>query len=199
MRNGRTRGFTLIEMIVAVVMAASLGLVIYTTFAQGVRVWKRAAKDRGEWSMELWKEKMTGNLRNAFRDSRWPLKGTNEELYFSTLMHEGGKQWTKDPPVYFHYRFDSKAKAIKEYRYAFEDVLVPKPGMKTVSSVLEKILAFNLEYYDYDPKTKEYRWKSEWKKDCFPETVKITIEPEQMNQRKWICLIPMPVESKCES
>jgi hypothetical protein len=64
-------------------------------------------------------------------------------------------------------------------------------------SVLGKIHAFDLEYYAYDARSKSYRWHSQWNKDCFPATVKITIEPEQMNHRKWIRMIPLPTEMVC--
>lgn len=75
--------------------------------------------------------------------------------------------------------------------------MASQPAKKTQVAVLEKILAFDLEYYAYDPKTRAYRWQSQWNKDCFPETVKITIEPEQMNRRKWIRMIPLPTEKAC--
>jgi len=197
MRIGRAKGFTLVEMIVAIVIAASLGTAVYTTLAQGVRLWTRTAKDRGEWKVDLWVEKMTGDLRNAFRDPQWPLKGTRTELFFATLAHEAGHEGTEGFPAYFRYAFDSTAKAVESQRYAFENVLASRSKAKASGSALEKVLAFELEYYGYDPKVKAYRWRSEWKKDCFPETVKITIEPEQMNHRKWIRMISMPAESAC--
>ena len=194
MRTGKTKGFTLVEMIVAIVITASLGTVVYTTFAQGVRLWTRAAKDRGEWKVDLWVEKMTGDLRNVFQDPKWALKGTRTELFFATLHHEGGFE---EIPAYFRYFFDPKAEAVVSQRYAFEDVLASKSAPKPVVSALEKILAFDLEYYAYDAKLKAYRWQSQWNKDCFPETVKITIEPEQMNHRKWIRMITIPTERVC--
>lgn len=197
MRIGRAKGFTLVEMIVAIVIAASLGMAVYTTFAQGVRLWTRTSKDRGEWKVDLWVEKITGDLRNAFRDPRWSLKGTRTELFFPTLVHGTSGKGTEGSPTYFRYAFDPQSRAVVFQRYAFENVLTSESKVKTSGVVLEKILAFEFEYYGYDPKVKDYRWRTEWKKDCFPETVKITIESEQMNHHKWIRMIPMPTESAC--
>ena len=197
MRIGRSKGFTLVEMIVAIVIAASLGMAVYTTFAQGVRIWTRTAKDRGEWKVDLWMDKVTEDLRNAFWDSKWPLKGTRTELFFTTLFHGGGGTFPGGVPAYFRYAFDPKAKDVMSQRYAFEDVLMSRSRSKTTVAVLEKVLTFELEYYGYDPKAKVYRWESQWNKDCFPEAVKITIEPEQMSHRRWIRMISMPTENAC--
>ena len=81
MRIGRNEGFTFVEMIVAIVITASLGIAVYTTFAQGVRLWTRTAKDRGEWKVDLWVEKMTEDLRNSFWDPLCPLKGTRTGFF----------------------------------------------------------------------------------------------------------------------
>lgn len=197
MRTGRDKGFTLVEIIIAIVITASLGLAVYTTLTQGLRLWARAAKDRGEWKVDLWTEKTIGNLRNTFQDPLWPLKGTRTELFFPTLLHEGGEKFSGGIPVYFRFTFDSKAQTVAAQRYPFEDVLMSRSESKTAVSVLEKILDFQLEYYTYDPKAKAYRWESQWNKDCFPETVKITIEPEQMNHRKWVRMINIPTEYAC--
>lgn len=183
-------------MIVAIVITVSLATVVYTTFSQGVRLWTRAAKDRGEWKVDLWVEKMTGELRNSFQDPKWTLKGTRTELFFATLLHEG-MGGGEGIPAYFRYFFDPKSKTVVSQRYAFEDVLASPSAPKAAVASLEKILAFDLEYYAYDSRSKAYHWQSQWNKDCFPETVKITIEPEQMNHRKWIRMIPLPTERVC--
>lgn len=199
MRIGRAKGFTLVEMIVAIVIAASLSVAVYTAFAQGARLWTRTAKDRGEWKVDLWVDKMTGDLRNSFRDPQWPFKGTRTELFFATLFYGANPKGLEGAPAYFRYAFDAKAKAVIVQRHVFENVLTSRSDAETPVDVLEKVLAFELEYYGYDHKAKTFRWRSDWKKDCFPETVKITIEPEQMNHRKWIHMIPMPTESACSA
>jgi len=196
MRIGKNKGFTLVEMIVTIVITAFLGIVVYTTFSQGVRLWTRTAKDHGEWKVDLWVEKITADLRNVFQDPQWPLKGTRTELVFATLRHEANGS-IAGTPAYFRYVFDPNTQAVVCRRYAFEDVLMAKSSPQSTLSALEKILAFDLEYYAYDPKAKAYHWQSQWNKDCFPETVKITIEPEQMNHRKWIRMIQIPTERVC--
>ena len=197
MRIGRNEGFTFVEMIVAIVITASLGIAVYTTFAQGVRLWTRTAKDRGEWKVDLWVEKMTEDLRNSFWDPLCPLKGTRTGFFFATLTHDASGALREGSPVYFRYVFDPKTGLVLSQKNSFENVLMNQSMSKTPSSVLEKVVAFELEYYGYDPKSKVHRWESQWNKDCFPEAVKITIEPEQMSHRKWIRMISMPTENAC--
>jgi len=100
-------------------------------------------------------------------------------------------------PVYFRYVFDPRTETVVGENYTFEDILMPDAAKGTSRIVLEKIVAFDFEYYSYDPKAKVYRWGSQWNKDCFPKTVKITIESEQTNHRKWIRMIPLPTEIAC--
>lgn len=198
MRTGRVKGFTFVEMIVVIVITASLGAAIYTTFSQGVRLWTRTSGDRGEWKVDLWGEKLIEGLRNAFRDSQWVMKGTSTEISFATLGQEEGRPFVQPVPVYFHYIFDPKAEAVVSRKYAFEEVLSAAqkaPGKS--DSVLNKAISFGLEYYSYDAKAKDYRWTSQWNKDCFPETVKITVETKSMNHYKWVRMIQMPAGGAC--
>jgi prepilin-type N-terminal cleavage/methylation domain-containing protein len=197
MRIGRVRGFTLVEMIVAILIAASLGVAVYTAFAQGVRLWARAGKDRGEWKVDLWVEKMTGDLRNSFWDPQCPFKGNRTDFSFATLAHDSSAALMEGSPVYFRYAFDLKAGGVISEKTPFENLLMSPSASKVSVSVLGKVAAFELEYYGYDSKMKAHRWETQWNKDCFPEAVKITIEPEKMNHRKWTRVISMPTENTC--
>lgn len=194
METGRVKGFTLVELIIVVVITVTLSAAIYTSFAQGVRLWTRAAKDRGEWKVDLWVEKLTGDLRNAIRDPQWSFKGTSQELSFAALIPG---EHDSMAPSYFRYTFDPRAGQLLLGRYAFEEFLMPDLDPKRSERVLGRIVALDFEYYGYDAKARGYRWGSQWNKDCFPKTVKITIEPEQMNHRKWVRLIPLPTEIAC--
>jgi prepilin-type N-terminal cleavage/methylation domain-containing protein len=198
MRTGRVKGFTFVEMIVVIVITASLGVAIYATFSQGVRLWTRTSGDRGEWKVDLWGERLIEGLRNAFRDPQWAMKGTSTEIFFATLEQEKGRAFVQPVPAYFHYIFDPKAGAAVSRRYAFEEIFTAAQEPPRASdSVLPKVISFGLEYYGYDARAKDYRWVSQWNKDCFPETVKITIETRSMNHYKWARMVPVPAGGAC--
>ena len=198
MRIGRVRGFTFVEMIVVIMITAFLGAAVYTTFSQGVRLWTRASKDSGEWNVDLWGERLTEDLRNAFRDSKWALKGTQTELFFATSGIDASRAWVQPVPIYLLYLFDPKTGEVISRKYAFEEALTAvKEPPKTFDTVLKKVISFRLEYYAYDDRAKDYRWVSQWNKDCFPETVKITIETQSMHHQKWVRMIQMPTGGAC--
>jgi len=189
-------------MIVVLVITATLGVVLYTTFAQGIRLWVRSAKDRGEWKVSLLTEKMIGEMRNIFMDPQWAFQGNQGELSFAALSLEGREakgQTSKVRPVYLHYVFDAKKKTINVQRYSFTDLFSSKPVQKPYTVVLDKVRTFELQYYAYDTWEKRYHWKSIWDKKCFPETIKITIEHEQTNDRKLTRMVDMPLGNVCRA
>lgn len=186
-------------MIVAIVIVSSLGIAVYTTFAQGVRLWTRTSKDRGEWKIDLWGEKVIGDLRNSFWDPRCPFKGSRSKFVFATLTHATKGELQAGSPVYYQHIFDPRAGVVLSQMNTFENVLMSRPMPETSESILDKVVSFDLQYYGYDPKVKVYRWESQWNKDCFPEAVKITIEPEEASHRKWIRVIRLPTGGVCSA
>lgn len=197
MLRGRARGFTFVEIIVVTVIAATLGAALYATFSQGVRLWGRVVKDRGEWKADVWLEKMTGELRNTFHDPQWRFKGTKTELFFSSLDRMNTEKAQGTSPVYVRYTYDPKKKSLISQVFPFEGFMRKKIKTPTHLSVLDKVRSFDLRYYAYDAKVRTHRWETQWTKDCFPEAVKVTIELEPVKHRKWIRTISIPTENPC--
>ncbi|MEI7750946.1 MAG: prepilin-type N-terminal cleavage/methylation domain-containing protein [Candidatus Omnitrophota bacterium] len=196
MKLGKRQGFSLIEMIVVLVITAILSGAIYTTFSQGLRLWSRGSKDRSEWRIHLFLEKFTAELRNSFMDPKWSFQGNKNALMLATVAHEGASQ---DKPAYLRYRYDSKTKSLDFQQSSFEEAFSAKPGPGLFRPALEKVQGFELEYYAYDPSSKGYRWYPIWNRNCFPETVKVTIESEGGESQKMISMIDFPVGVACPS
>ncbi len=197
MRRGKASGFTFIEIIVVTVIVATLSAALYATFSQGVRLWGRVAKDRGEWKADVWLDKMTGELRNTFHDPQWRFRGTRAELFFSSLDRLNTEKAQGTLPVHVCYSYDPKKKNLILQAFPFEDVLLKKIKSPTHLSVLDKVRSFDLRYYAYDAKVRTHRWETQWTQDCFPEAVKVTIELEPIKHRKWIRIISIPTENPC--
>ncbi len=196
MKLGRRQGFSLIEMIVALVITAFLSGAIYTTFSQGLRLWNRGSKDRSEWKTHLFLEKFKTELRNAFMDPKWSFQGNKNGLILATIDHEGASE---DKPAYLRYRYDPKSKKLDFQRNSLEEAFTAQPIKKPFRPVLENLQTFGLEYYAYDPGAKSYRWYSTWNRNCFPETVKVTIESDGGENQKMISMIDFPVGVACPS
>lgn len=196
------KGFSLVEIIVVLVISASLGAVIYTTLAQGIRLWERSAKDRGEWKVALLAEKVTEEIRNAFQDPKWIFQGTEYGFHIATvgLNNTTGKvNDSKSRILYLRYLFNMSKGTINVQRYGFEEVFSPKPFEKPYITMLNQVRTFKLEYYAYDAWTKKYYWVSKWDRSCFPKTVKVTIEHEQIGNHKLTRMISMPTGGVCQA
>lgn len=190
----------MVEMIVALTITVSLGFAIYTTFGQGLRLWSRAAKTRYEWKIGLFFEKLNQEFRNQFADPKWVFQGNQTGFSFATVTQEGRSPGEKGPrarPVYLRYGFDAKRNAVTLQKFSFEDVMSPKVPGRSAVPVLEKIRSFEVSYYVYDTMAKGYRWKVGWNKNCFPGTVKVTIEPEEVGGRKITRIIEAPAGGPC--
>ncbi|MBU9889676.1 MAG: prepilin-type N-terminal cleavage/methylation domain-containing protein [Candidatus Omnitrophica bacterium] len=194
MRKTR-RGFSLIELIITLTITVTLGAAIYTTFAQAMRLWNRAVKTRAEWKVGLFLDQLTHEFRNEFQDPRWGFQGDRSSFTFATLGWERRNTTGKGPrvqPVYLRYGFDAKKNAVTLRRFSFEDVMSPKVPGRPAVPVLEDVRSFEVTYYVYDTLAKAYRWKYGWNKNCFPGTVKVTIEPRGIGGRKISRIIEAP-------
>jgi hypothetical protein len=183
-------------MVVALAITAFLSAAVYTSFSQGLRLWSRGSRDRSDWKIQLFLEKLTTELKNAFMDSRWNFQGNKNGLGLATLAYEGA---SKDKPVYLRYRYDPASKVLGFQKNSFEEVFSAGSVQKPFMPLLEKTQAFELEYYAYDPGAKGYRWYSTWNRNCFPETVKVTIGLEGGEGQKMISMIDLPVRTACPS
>lgn len=204
MRSGSDRaGFSFIEMIVVLVITTLLGGVLYRTFSSGVLLWGRGVKDQGEWRAELFLEKLTTELRNAFQDPQWLFQGTKQELYFSTLaadsLHNKGTA-SNLGLAYFHYGFDPTQKILRVQKFRFEDVFAPEPVFKGAVPVLNQVRNILFEYYYYDPSWKKYEWIPVWEKEknCLPEAIRVTVESEQARSYSVVRMIDLPTRTVCQ-
>jgi len=172
-------------------ITAILAGAIYTTFSQGIRLWSRGSKDRQEWRARIFLEKLTLELRNAFMDSQWGFQGKKDGMAFASMAGHD--------PAYLGYQYDPKSGALVVLQKNFKQAVTSKAGRDLFRTALEKVRFFGLEYYAYDPTAKGYRWFSSWNRNCFPETVKVTIELDKDEDRKMINMIDLPVRVACSS
>lgn len=186
MKRNKKKGFTLVEMIVALVIFAFLGGALYTTFGQGLKIWHHAVRERAEWKIDLFFEELTEGLRNFCRDRETSFVGSKHSVQFDALtprlVREGGETSERIMrlPVSRSYAFDEAQKVITGYRKSYPEILSP-PKLKKDPAfpVVEGVSAFDLEYYYYDPDRETRTWTSQWKGACPPEAVKISIGDEE--------------------
>ncbi len=191
-------GFTLMEVLVSLVIISFLAGAMYTTFSQGLKLWRYAMMPRPEWEMDLFMEKFGRDLRSAFIFRPGSFKGQADLLEFSTLSSRvqtsGG---SFQIPVQTRYYFTSSENAVYAEKTDYPRMLRGAPGPAETRKALEGVSGFGLEYYARDPRTREWQWKASWDADCLPRAVKLSLDLGAGNPKKHMRFFPVPASQGC--
>ena len=191
------KGFTLVEMVVSMVIISFLSSVIYMTFFQGTRLWRYAMRERPEWQMDIFLDKLSVQLRNAFACKSPPFQGTGDSLEFCTLGPRGdaGKQGkpAERLPVGLRYFFDASKRTLFMTSESYGQVLNPPRVKATPAPVLERIDGVRLEYYLQDGQS----WKRKWSRSCLPRAVKISIDYGDIRKKQITRFLPLMALENC--
>lgn len=194
----REKGFTLIELLLAVTLTAVLAAGIYSTFAQGLRLWKRAVEMKPDMESDIIFEKTGADLRSVFIGKKRPFKGEKNLVEFFSysqqdLMDEHGLRIKK--PVWVQYRFDlDKGELVRTEESLRQTLAVSKKydtsEVKTVSRILKDC---SFDYYHEDSEKKTFQWKPFWKEACPPKAVRISLRYEDGNKIGYLVkILPVP-------
>ena len=118
MHKNKQSGFTLIEALLVVSMIAMIGLTLYSTFSNGVKLWQRGQQFVAEEDISIFFDKIGGELRNTFEYSLIGFKGREKAISFPTFVHAPLYSSAKDKGFYVdqigrvEYYFDSSKKKL---------------------------------------------------------------------------------------
>lgn len=162
----RTKGFTLIELMIVSALIGIVGLTIAATFAGGMRIFNRMeghSSVRADVFLAL--ETMERDLRNTFEEKGIDFSGTSHKMTFPAMLQtvsgEGQTRRSVGSVAYFldddgknpwlirEERSYSQAVKKDSYRRGDREFLVP----------LEEI---DLRYFFYDDEAGGYRWTDHW-------------------------------------
>lgn len=195
------RGFTLIELLLAVTLTAVLATGIYSTFAQGLRLWKRAVEMKPDMESDLVFEKTASDLRNAFNAKKSPFKGEKSFLEFFSysqqdLMDSEHGHRIK-MPVRIQYRFDADQGRLLRTEESLRQVLEPPkktPRELEAKGVGGLLKDCSFDYYHEDPEKKTFQWKPFWKSSCAPKAVRISLRYDDGNKIGYLVKI-LPLQT----
>lgn len=167
------RGFTLIEMLSVSILLGIIGLAVFTTLNNGLKIWQVLTRESPEEDFLLLSEKFSRDLKNGFRYTGMKFKGTPDRVSFPSFITLPG---TKDNACIgqITYFFDTLTQSVKRSQATYSEVYQHKrtPEQTLVKNV--KNLTFL--YYVYDEDTKSYQWKDTWDEEKkLPVSVKITV------------------------
>lgn len=178
-KRTRLRGFSLIELLLVCVIVSFLGGVLYSTFYQGVSLWKRARDDRGEFRDAFFVEKITADLRNAIRLEQRTVMGKKGEFEFFTLVPAASLGIKDTSALHFpcrvRYYFEQDGRRVIRETQTYSQVLTGETAAFKSSVVFENIRSLEMRYYG-QAKNKAILWQKSWKKECLPHAVKLSME-----------------------
>jgi len=163
------RGFTLVELIISGVIIFLVSLTVYSVFASGINVWRKAnqAKSNG-FGLRLVTEKLGMELRNAFRFSAIAFEGTEDAIAFAALVDNGVSRIS-----YFLNEEDVFCRRLQNYPEVFK-----KGESGKYDLLLSGVTKLKFSYCYLDNASGEYKWKDKWVKeeqDTIPRAVKIEL------------------------
>jgi prepilin-type N-terminal cleavage/methylation domain-containing protein len=171
----KKRGFTLIEILVSTSIISFLGVVIYATFYQGLNIWSRALNQDPVIDVDIFLDRLGGELSHAFQYTSPALVGQKDSVTFYSLARavdgEGHRL-----PVKVTYEFQPEESQVLRQEKQYGEILYPS-GQSAQSGrpMIDKIAALKFRYYAVDETTRQYRWLDYWRAECMPDAIQVQL------------------------
>lgn len=176
------KGMTLVEILIAVSIISFLGLVLYTIFYQGTKLWRRAALMQIDIDSDMVFEKMSSDLRNAYSGSPGQFTGKGGRVEFFSYskndLRDGSGSFTVKNPVRVRYAYQDDSHTLLRLEQDYRTLLSAKlekqdaPG----TPVAEKVKECRFEYLHENPEKKTFQWKDFWNDACPPKAVRVSLQ-----------------------
>jgi len=179
----KNKGFTLIELIIAMLIFSIVAVAIYSTFSTGLIAWRKGEESsRSYQNARLILNKMALELRNAFFYSNIKFVGKANELYFATFLPFSSVPGIDHQLQLYRvaYHLDNNH-SLQRQEESLPEVFQGKEekAQEFSSSVRELSFAYGYEYYGEGKKEPQFIWKDEWTdKEAVPSLVRITLTLE---------------------
>lgn len=171
-RNKNIKGFTLLEVFLVSAMVAIISLAIYTTFANGIKIWQKAHSEMLEEDVCIFFERFTSDLRNSFKFKDMSLLGKEDMIEVPTLVRDASTGRKTIGKVVYSYDPGSWS-VIREAR-DFSQIY--SGGRGVVTEQLRNVKSLKFSYYFYNALEEEYVWHDEYLKEQPSLVVRLELE-----------------------
>lgn len=206
--RARSRGFTLLEMLVALAILASIGALLYRSLSTSFRAkaWVGEVNDRYHEGRQVM-HRITSELRMAFLRFEVPeqlreenpavltrFEGSEEKINFATTAHlrlvANAKESDQSEIGYFlkNSSRDSKYRGKTLFRRESKRVDDRYDKGGTIWPVVDGVKEFKLEYWDETKAIGDDAWQSDWDtqsedQDLLPSRIRITLVLDSGDER----------------
>lgn len=191
----------MIEILITVLIVSFIGGVIYSAFSQGVRIWHLAGRNTAELNLDVFFEKITTEVHNAFLVSPSVFSGEADSVAFHSLKIDQSRSGSNIPnPVFIKYRFDRYKNLIEKNEAEYLHSLnLASTQTNQSGAVATHIADCSFEYYAYDIAARTYSWKKNWQEKCLPLALRIKVDYKDMAQTRNLNRVVMiPSSGRCE-
>lgn len=195
-KYNKKRGFTLVELLVAISIVAIIGLAIYATFSSGIRVWNKIASAEGEEDIGIFFEKFVKDLRNSFPYSRINFMGAGHRLRFAAPIWSQCEDEVKKEIGRVDYIFDPEEGYLTRSQANYSEICEDEEAV--ARTLVEDVEDVRFAYYYYDTEGKDYLWM-----ERTTENIPLAVKVEVLAGRKlrpgavkWTRIIAVPVTQR---
>jgi len=156
-------GFTLIELILVTAILAVIGMAVFGTFANGIKIWRTVTQESINEDINIFFEKISLDLRNSFKLTEIRFRGGKNKVSFPVKIKTRDDDGIKDSIGEVTYSYDRRKKTINKRQATYSEVYRKKPGKRRI--LKEEISSLNFKYFVYDPDRKRYSWVTSWQEE----------------------------------
>ena len=171
----KTRSFTLVEMLIVLSMVSLIGIAIYGTLSNGVRIYKRLSQAEGQEGIAVFLDRFAYELRNTFPDNAIIFQGEERLLSFATRVATAGSSLPQENTIgQVSYSYNKKDKQLEKITRNYSQLYKDRRTIE--KELLSGINSFKFCYYSYDQSRQEYIWQERWHQTGIPLAVRIELE-----------------------
>ncbi len=155
------RGFTMLELLVAVALTAVMITVVAGAFAAGLRVWQRASQQGGTYQdavMALeWIQK---DICNTVPFRLVPFRGSDSRVEIPSIVAVSRPEGRQDQPGSIRYEFSAATRRLERVTRTFS---IPEGEKEVREVILGKVESIRFSYADRGPDGKgPLSWAGIW-------------------------------------
>ena len=194
-------GFTLIEMLIVLAMFSLIGLAIFTTLSNGVRIWQRLNQTIAQEDVNIFFERFARELRNTFEFDTIKFQGQADKVVFASLVTTpGSSQGQRQRQEHememgigqLTYSYDKTTGQLIREKRDYSQIYTGDDGSQR--ELLKDIDSLKFIYYLYDEKKKDYVWQEEYLSEGLPLALRIELEfNDEQKSKSIIRTIEIPV------
>ncbi len=159
-KKDQRRGFTFIELLIVTALVAVVGITLYSTILNGVKIWERMDTAASAEDANILFEKVSRELRNTFKFTNIAFYGKRDEMAFAIISQPDPSNGGRQEIGRVRYSFDRSRNVMLRAYQNYSQVSEEKEG--SPMEVMEGVRSVEFSYYAYDLKEKEYLWVEQW-------------------------------------